>query len=395
MNAAERIYEDSTTFSETSWLQARNYADALGRPPVSVESLIRRLLADAEADPWELSEVGRYFLGRFFNSRSFQSPYFHAISLFKKERLQPEDEPFTTRDFLESFSGAEHAVLTGMVFLHRMARRGADRDSLATLDEWLQREVNLGWYIGKALKPVGTEAGMLVGSLRWIGLLPFARLDPKGLNKYIAHLKASNRAATDPAFEYDQWCCTSLQVGLLLLQRLGFGMGKLVPLMRAMTTRSAIPSKDPRELSYKVVEVWMRYFLEVRQTPSIPLQPSYYLNQERIDQISAEALMNCTPRITNWLSAHHSFLTPKTAPQLFCDHLSKASTGIEKDDDCGDTLSNSPQSAVLPEALKQPPVDTSGSGAVDVESIVSSIPETLTQEEAAILSELDDDPAAT
>ncbi len=391
MNAAEKIYEDATTFSETSWLQARNYADALGRPPVSVESLIRRLLADAEADPWGLSETGRYFLGRFLASRSFQSPYFHAISMFKKERLQPEDEPFTTRDFLESFSGTEHAVFTGLIFLHRMARRGADRDLLAGVDEWLQRGVNLGWFIGKALKPVGTEAGMLVGSLRWIGLLPFAKRDPQGLKKYIRHLKAQNLATTDPIYEYDQWYCTSLQVGLLLLQRLGFGMNKLVPLMRAMTTNSPIPSQDPTERAYRVVEVWTRYLLEERKAPSIPLQPSYYLNHERIDQISAQVLMNYAPRITNWLSAHQSFLTPETAPQLFCGQQSEACARGRHHDESGELGDGSAEQPMSQEEGMQRSASEAPEHADDAECFDSTMPEALTDEEAAILGETEDD----
>lgn len=391
MNAAEKIYEDSTTFSETSWLQARNYADALGRPPVSVESLIRRLLADAEADPWALSETGRYFLSRFLASRAFQSPYFHAISMFKKERLQPEDEPFTTRDFLESFSGTEHAVLTGLIFLHRMARRGADRDLLTAIDEWLQRGVNLGWFIGKALKPVGTEAGMLVGSLRWIGLLPFAKRDAEGLNKYIRHLKAKNATTTDPSYEYDQWYCTSLQVGLLLLQRLGFGMNKLVPLMRAMTTNSPISSQDPTERAYRVVEVWTRYLLEVRKAPSIPLQPSYYLNQERIDQISAQVLMNYAPRITNWLSADKSFLTPDTAPQLFCGDQSEAHAGGRHGDESGDFGDGSEEVPIVQEDGTQRSWSEATQPVGDAESLDLTIPEALTDEEAAILGETEDD----
>lgn len=396
MNAAEKIYEDATTYSETSWLQARNYADALGRPPVSVEALIRRLLADAEKDPWELSEPGSYFLSRFLNSRSFQSPYFHAISMFKKERLQPEDEPFTTRDFLESFSGTEHAVLTGLVFLHRMARRGGDRDLLVTVDEWLQRGVNLGWYIGKALKPVGTEAGMLVGGLRWIGLLPFAKRDAQGLKKYIKHLKSLNQATTDPNFEYDQWCCTSLQVGLLLLQRLGFGMNKLVPLMRAMTTNSPIPSQDPRERAYRVVEVWTRYLLEERKTPSMPMQPSYYLNKDRIDQITAEALMNYAPRITNWLSAQHSYLTPDTAPQLFCGQSSDSIADAGQGDEAVDASDEgSTEGLVAGEAGgMQPLVEDGAAGACDLAGLDSTMPDALTEEEADILGEAEDEPAS-
>jgi hypothetical protein len=268
-----------------------------------------------------------------------------------------------------------------------MARRGGDRDLLATVDEWLQRGANLGWYIGKALKPIGTEAGMLVGSLRWIGLLPFAKRDPQGLKNYIRHLKSLNLATTDPNFEYDQWCCTSLQVGLLLLQRLGFGMNKLVPLMRAMTTNSPIPSQDPKELAYRVVEVWTRYLLEERKTPSMPMQPSYYLNQERIDQITAEALMNYAPRITNWLSAQHSYLTPDTAPQLFCGHLSEASPQIEQSKgSCG--IADVPaETPIVPEEGVTPMLQGAAEISHDIGLIDSGMPEGLTDEEADILGE--------
>ena len=123
----------------------------------------------------------------------------------------------------------------------------------------------------------------------------------------------------DAEYELQAWGCSSIQIGLMLLQRMGFGSQQLCPLMRAMTTSSPLPAKDPLERAYRVSEVWIRYLLEERTSPTIPLHPSYYLAKEKIEEIAQTAILNEPPGISNWLSARHGDLTPETAPQLFCE----------------------------------------------------------------------------
>jgi hypothetical protein len=237
--------------------------------------------------------------------------------MFRPERLDPPDEPFTTRDFIESFSAPEHALLTGMIFLHRQARKLSDEALFETATSWLQRGVNVGWLIGKALNPVGPANGLLVGSYKWLGILPFLRHDPEGFKLYARHLRSKDFSRTDIDFEHDRWECTSSQVGIMLLQRMGFGTARLIPLMRATTTISAASTADPIERGFRAAEVWISYLLESRTVPSIPLPPAYYLTPQDLDQISSRLTDKTSKNHRGWLSATKQSISLTTTPQLF------------------------------------------------------------------------------
>jgi hypothetical protein len=103
-----------------------------------------------------------------------------------------------------------------------------------------------------------------------------------------------------------------------------------------MATRSPVPAKDPIERAYRVSEVWIRYLLEERTSPSIPLHPSYYLAKEKIEEIAQSTMVTEHPCISNWLSARRSDLTPETAPQLFCGVASLAASNADSEEEQGD-----------------------------------------------------------
>jgi hypothetical protein len=238
--------------------------------------------------------------------------------MFTPERLGQPHQQFLTTDFIESFSCVEHALLSALVFMHRMAARRADAELMKEVTEHLQRALNLGWFVGLGLKSVGREVGMLVGSVRWLGLLPLVRHDKDGLSAYLKRLKRSDDAITDSRYETEVWGCASIQTALILLQRFGFSTQRLIPLMRALTTTAFLNSVEPVEKAHRVAEIWIRYMLESRSAPSEPLEPAYYLAVDRINEIAERVLKGADSPTFNWLSALPGDLTPETTLQLFC-----------------------------------------------------------------------------
>ncbi len=318
MNDLGVSYSSVSPFSSESWEYAIAFADSLGRPPTSVVCLVRSLLGSEEHVADEIGRDSAMSLSRFLKSKTFQAPYFHAVSMFRPERLQHLNRPFRAADFIDSFSSVEHALLSALVFMHRMAARRADASLMKEVTERLQRALNLGWFVGMALKPVGREIGMLVGSARWLGLLPLVKHDKEGLVTYLKRLKRSEDGITDGRYETEVWGCASIQTALILLQRFGFCTQRLTPLMRALTTTSFLNSVEPVEKAHRVAEIWIRYLLEARTTPSVPLQPAYYLGMDRISEIAERVLRGDDSPTFNWLSALPGDLTPESTPQLFC-----------------------------------------------------------------------------
>lgn len=348
MSTIDPQLQGSSGFSVKSWEYAAAFADSLGSLPGSVTSTVRILLTDFDNDPHNLSNDSKFLLKRFFRSRSLQSPYFHAISFFKPERLEPRDEPFTPRDFIESFSAPEHALLLSTIFLHRQARKLSDEAFFESATSWLQRGLNIGWLVGKTLKPAGSASGLLVGCYRWLGVLPFLRHDPDGFKLYARHLKTRDFASTDINFEHDRWECTSSQIGIMLLQRMGFGTTRLVPLMRATTTISAAAPSDPLERGFRATEVWIRYLLEKRTIPAIPLPPAYYLGPTDIEGITARLTDHSQGRGQSWLNCTKNDISPEKTPQLFLGNdAEEANDGAADGVPEGDAIDEQPSSAVV------------------------------------------------
>jgi hypothetical protein len=233
--------------------------------------------------------------------------------------IGPPDEPFLEQDFIDSFSCLEHAFISALMFMHRTVIRGAEVGSMEQVTKRLQRTLNLGWFIGDALKPVGPGIGMLVGGVHWLGLLPIARHDSEGLNSYISQLDESAVAWAAPELETKLWGCSSVQVGLIMLQRFGFSATRLVPLMRVLTSNGFRLPVDPFERSCYAADAWIRNMIDPNTHPSIPLPPAFYLSQDRIDEIQRRVFAATKRGVSNWLTAAPASMTAETAPQLFCN----------------------------------------------------------------------------
>jgi hypothetical protein len=158
---------------------------------------------------------------------------------------------------------------------------------------------------------------MLVGSYKWLGTLPFIRHDPEGFKEYTRHLAAKDSSSTDNDFELAHWQCNSSQIGILLLQRMGFSSARLTPLMRATMALSANLPPDPIELGLRAVDLWLKYILESSASASVPLQAAYYLSSADINVIINRLTDPATKTHRGWLSVTKHSISIEETPQLF------------------------------------------------------------------------------
>ncbi len=303
-------------FTPESWEYARAFAGSLGSLPSSFTSVIRLLVTDFDKDPSSLSQYGSFFCTRLLRTPSVQAPYFNAIRFLKPQLLTNPSKAFTTKNFLGAFGGYEHAVFLATIFLHRHCRNLCNASLLQDVTHRLQRGLNLGWLIGNAIPSIGPGAGLLLGGFRVLGFLPFIKHDADGFSNYWSHLN-SNGLDLDLNYEFQRWQCNSLQVALMMGQQLGFGIPRVVPLMKAITTTSPLLTAEDAERAFRVIDVWMESIVKLHSAPAIPLPPKYYPNKSELDSLlkrSSDALDGLE---SEWLTKVPADITPKTAPQLF------------------------------------------------------------------------------
>lgn len=303
-------------FTPESWDYSRAFAGSLGSLPSSFTSVIRLLMSDYDKDPNVLSQYGRFFAGRLLRSRSLQAPYFYAVKLLKPSKLPSEETPFEVDDFLQAFNGHEHAALLAIIFVQRHCAAICDPGLFKEVTNRLERDTTISWLIGNAIPAVGGGAGLLLGSFRILGWLPFLKHDPEGFGKYWEYL-AHHSKAIDVEYEFQRWQCNSLQVAVMLGQQLGFGIRHVVPLMKALTTNSPLLTSEDREREFRVIDVWMDSVTKLRSAPAIPLPPKYYPNRSDLEFLLERSADVLESRDCRWLTRSKSDLTKELTPQLF------------------------------------------------------------------------------
>lgn len=303
-------------FTPESWDYSRAFAGSLGALPSSFTSVIRLLMSDYDKDSTSLSQYGKFFSGRLLRSPSIQAPYYYAIKFLKPQFLPPEDKPFDVPDFLDSFNGYEHAALFAIIFVHRHCIPLCDPNQFAKVTEKLERDTTISWLIGNAIPAVGGGAGLLLGSFRILGWLPFLKHDPEGFEEYTTYLK-NNKLAIDIDYEFQRWQCNSLQVAVMLGQQLGFGIRHVIPLMKAITTVSPLLTSEDKEREFRVIDVWMDSVVKRRSAPAIPLPPKYYPNRTELDFLLRRSGDVLDKKDCLWLSRTKADLSEEKTPQLF------------------------------------------------------------------------------
>jgi hypothetical protein len=273
-------------------------------------------MSDYDKDPTTISQYGKFFGGRLLRSPSIQAPYFYAIKFLKPQFLPAEDHPFDVPDFLDSFNGYEHAVLFAIIFVHRHCVNLCDPTQFTTVTEKLERDATISWLIGNAIPSVGGGAGLLLGSFRTLGWLPFLKHDPEGFQEYSMHLE-NNHLAIDIDYEFQRWQCNSLQVAVMLGQQLGFGVRHVIPLMKAITTVSPLLNSEDKEREFRVIDAWMDSVVKRRSTPAIPLPTKYYPNKTELDFLLQQSEDVLNKKDSLWLSRTKADLSKEKTPQLF------------------------------------------------------------------------------
>jgi hypothetical protein len=100
--------------------------------------------------------------------------------------------------------------------------------------------------------------------------------------------------------------------------------------MRATTTISAATLTDPVERGYRAAEIWIRYLLEKRSIPAIPVPPAYYLAPADVEAIAARLASKGIIGEQSWLSCTKNDISSRRTPQLILgNELEEKSSSVE------------------------------------------------------------------
>lgn len=308
-----------------SWEVARAYADKIGEMPFAFTSSIRMLLVDAK-ESGVMTNANATQAALLLNSPSLKAMFYFAAKTFSPDKVE-ETSYISKRKLAAFFTPFELASLLAMAFLFRRCRKRAKSDLFEESVFTIQRDVNLGAYVGQAIPHIGVGWGIMIGGIRHLAETAFLLHDADGFGKYVRHRNKA-KVAFDIDFEVSRWGCTSLQVASVLLQSLGFGIEMSEGLIVGLDPRT--PEEEIREDRFyrvKITRLWIDTLVETGDIPQITHRGNYYPLESNLAILLEKLQREPNPGSNQaWLTKSKSDITPDKVPSLYLD----ASRAMEK-----------------------------------------------------------------
>ncbi len=301
-----------------SWEVARAYADKIGEMPFAFTSSIRMLLVD-EKETGEMTNANATQAALLLNSPSLKAMFYFAAKTLAPDKVE-ETKYISKRKLAAFFSPYELASLLAMAFLFRRCRKRSKNDLFENLVFNIQRDVNIGAFVGQAIPHIGVGWGIMIGGIRHLAETAFLLHDSDGYGKYSRH-RAKLNVSFDIDFEVSRWGCTSMQVASVLLQSLGFGVELAESLVIGLDPRTPEEEiKEDRFYRVKITRLWIDTLIETGEIPQITHRGNYYPLESNLT-VLFEKLQTEPTRGTDqaWLTKSKSDITPDKVPSLYLD----------------------------------------------------------------------------
>ncbi|MCB0353981.1 MAG: hypothetical protein KDD64_10665 [Bdellovibrionales bacterium] len=303
--------------SQKSWEIARAYAAKVGEIPAAFTSSIRMLLVDQVKNNKKISVGNQTQTALLLNSPSFKAMFYFAVKTFRDDELAAVTK-VTRRTLPSLFEPLDLACIMGISFLFRRCRKKAAPDLFDPLVERTQRDVNIGGYLGDAIPKIGLGYGILVGGIRYLSEAAFMLHDPEGYRRY-HNVREKKGVRFDLDLEVSRWGCTSLQVGSVLLQTLGFGIEFAESFVYGLDPRiSDEATTDPNVYRVKISDIWITSLATEGSAPNITHRGAYYPLENDLETLLK--LIQIEPlrgRPEAWLTKSKDELNENSAPELF------------------------------------------------------------------------------
>lgn len=273
-----------------NWDEAGEYVASLGRPHALFTNAVRYLRGLNQHGTTILTESEPYQLAVLMKSPSLRSVLYYAAAALRKNELS-KIKQLDGFGLLRIFPPEELAAVLATTYLFRKTKKLCDPRIWETLSQEIQIQMEAGFHIGSAVPAIGTARGLLVGVVRYSALSLFAKQSAREFRAFRRELNEKEKLF-DLQGELTRWGCEHLQIGSLLLQSFGMGIGCAKGLCSA-TIPEANGPEGQEMLAWYAARVWIQSLIEDEKAPPCfgPDSPFYVDGekladlQQRIDSI--------------------------------------------------------------------------------------------------------------
>ncbi len=262
--------------SAQSWEYTRQYAGVFGQPPAPFVTAVRALLSAHAKGESQISGSTRHQMARLLRSPSLFAPFYFAAYAFEPSVISSTSRT-PELSVLKVFSPHEVASILAVTYLWRRAQSFCDAEEIKFIEDSLAESINMGLLLGRAIPAIGGGLSLLQAVTPILGVTAFLRHDSKGFQDYRRLLK-KQRLSWNCELEIQQWGCTRIQIGSVLVQSLGFGIMRSTAIASALSGLMETGSSEEMEIARDVQMAarWCESIRTTGQAPEVALPAKYY-----------------------------------------------------------------------------------------------------------------------
>ena len=302
----------SSNVLSSDWEAALKLSDGFS-PYSNLFSSAIRALSRASAEEVKSSAI--HDLERVYRSPSTRAMIYYAIRTLDEEGLNKQSR--LTTDRLTNFLALEDLqIVLALLYLTKRTKTVVTHEDVHRLLDTAQEYADLALTIGKSVEGLGIGTCLLAGVLRYLSFSMFMLRDRKKFKPYWIELRRT-KAPYIFKKEQENWGCTHVQVGALILERMGFSRVVGEAYLRGCEAESS-NSLDAESMKYFAAKRWLDSLMLKGVAPEITFGDQFLLNEndaeileQRIDHILRQG------SFYSWFQKSKKDISPDKTPQVY------------------------------------------------------------------------------
>ncbi|MCB0320279.1 MAG: hypothetical protein KDD60_05080 [Bdellovibrionales bacterium] len=301
--------------SGESWKKAKVVAEKLGYVPSSFSIAIRTLIQDQSNHGTVLKPITKYQVARLLKTPTFKSMIYHGSVALRSDYVNNATK-LTVGSLMDLYEPYDLGAMIACFVYYRKAKGLLGPDRWELIRESISQHSQIGAQIGVAIPAIGLANGLIGGTILKVGLAGLILAEEKRYKEYERHLKSS-KLPYDFAKETELFGCSSQQVGVFALSKMGFGVDIGEAFSTSLDLSRSIESlKEPRALRMRMTRAWIDTVIAGEDKPSYRIPGEFYPTQAERDRMNAQVtrIMN---GMKNWLDSDKEDISEDKTPKLF------------------------------------------------------------------------------